>query len=718
MARTTPDHPSWAPRPPAPGLPFAGSTAALQALRRSMVQDPYGAGGLPRAAPSAQPTALLGLRNALRRAVAGDYRAAPGAWPGALDEAVVALGWLGPLRGALLRALHPGAGPGAAAAFANDRPLGPLTLIAPRPGLRPLLVAAPDAFPPAEAVAAAAAVVAPAGTTAFGPVPHVAYELSPESAVEQGDRDFAMADAWSMALFEAMPADAAYREPVRLMLKHTAARRILIAGEILGAAIRSDRHARILLVAGKDDWRPLAHDLLGAGLGAEGFEVMIMTRSLDSRLAFVRHAAVLASASPPATPRPRADAQGGRRAGPLRMTPAAMAAQTLVVGDLRDPAEPRRAPTLRAMLRALAAQGRPAALLEPWSGRSPAASVTARLRRMGLGGIAAAPFLRRDLPDREASAGALAALDAFAERLPEAPGAGGFLLEATRKLLSEWPAARIAGAQIEAWARAAPGRHCFLVPAGARFEALVCAEACRRGGALSIDVQTMLSSASPRYDPPTADLVACIDTEQRDLIASNFGLPPERLPIVGVHEIDVLRDAPHPAATAAPRVVLYPTQGLPRLDAAVIRLLRAADLPALGLELLVSPHLSMGARQMAALEAAAGGALPWVHGDCLPRALAPDVFAIVTLYSNVAYRAAVLGRPVVVLRVMGLDYPVRLDRLGLAWLAEDTAGLRAALDSIRAGATPPAGNAYRSRNPQLASGSTVARILALGAATQ
>jgi hypothetical protein len=571
-------------------------------------------------------------------------------------------------------------------------------------------VLTPDARAPAWALRDAAAIVAPAGAAIAATAPARRYVLGSEAPVERGDVEFRRADDWArrlLARFEAQD----YAEPTRRAIKFAAARRLAIDGQIVAAAAAAAATTPgrpTLLVAGRDDWRPIAHDLLLAGLGAAGFLVLVTAATPESRLAFARHVARMRGAPAPVPP-------AGPPAAVLAPDPPPPAA-ALVVGDLRAAHEPRRAPTLRALLARLAAAPGGAALLEPWSGRIPQGAAARRLAGLGLGAVAPIAFLRRDLPHAAAQAAARPRLDAEAAALAGVQGAAAFLLEAARKTASEWPAARAAGAVLERWAQAG-GRRCFLLQGAARFEACVCAEAFRRAGAPAIEIHATLISESPRYDPPAGDHVACLDDAQAAILRR---LDPEgraAVHLVGSHEIDLMRAAAAARRPGRPEVVYFPSQGLPRLDAAALRMTLAADLPARGLRLEVSPHPSMTAREEAALEAAVGAPLVWSREESLRRALAPDVLAVVTLYSNVAFRAAALGRPVLVARIMGVEPPVALDALGLAERFSAPTELALALDRLllTGGAPPPRLAAYLARNPQLVEGACVERIAAIAA---
>jgi hypothetical protein len=587
--------------PPTRSEPRHDRLAAMEALVQSVLRDPFGGGGTPKAPPPPQPASPATLEVAAMAALRGAYGHGPADRPGVLDAGLSALAFLGPLRRLALRALSGSAWE--AYSIASDRASGVFWMTVPKTA-RPTLVAAPGVAIPPDFLAQAAAVVDQAGGLDVGQFDggRRTYDASLGAAHEERDEDFALALEFADSLAERMTDAGPYFEAARRLVKLSTARRIVAGRAILSALEGLGADAPIILIAGSDDWRSLAYDLLDGGYGDAGLGVVHAGRSIESRLAFFRIAASFdVEASAEAEPPPDLAASLDAAAEAAEVAEPADSATALVVGDLRAPAEKRWAPTIIALLKRLS-ERETTMLAEPWSARAPAARIDGRLAALGLRQVEARPFARYDavlLP----CAAVRPRLVALATALGHRRGLAGFLLEAMRALTSDLPMGMAHGRRYEAWARRSP-RRCFLVPAGSRFEATVAALACRRTNTPVIEVHTLLTSASSRYDPPLGSIVACIDSEQADLLAKVFALTRDKLAIVGLHAIDQLREKARARGGSATTraTVYYPTQGLPKLDASAIRLVLAADIESLGLQLVVSAHPSMPEWRRALLE--------------------------------------------------------------------------------------------------------------------
>jgi hypothetical protein len=77
----------------------------MEALVQSVLRDPFGGGGTPKAPPPPQPASPATLEVAAMAALRGAYGHGPADRPGVLDAGLSALAFLGPLRRLALRAL-------------------------------------------------------------------------------------------------------------------------------------------------------------------------------------------------------------------------------------------------------------------------------------------------------------------------------------------------------------------------------------------------------------------------------------------------------------------------------------------------------------------------------------------------------------------------------------------------------------------------------------
>jgi hypothetical protein len=258
--------------------------------------------------------------------------------------------------------------------------------------------------------------------------------------------------------------------------------------------------------------------------------------------------------------------------------------------------------------------------------------------------------------------------------------------------------------------------------------------AARIGSDLSIptlDVQMLNTPEYRKYKPPVADVVTVIDDMARDAFEHHFDIATDRLRVVGSPKLDMMRDEVMAQdrdavrnqiglAGASGPLVCFASQ-MQHLDhcLAIARILADHLRTAPG-ALVVKLHpREDDAREQAyvqALRDAPAGRAVVVRDMDMTRLLAiTDV--LVTLYSNAAREALVLGRRVIVCNFTGEPWPLRFDVPGFAAGAYSEAGLRAALEQAgvasRPGGHEAAGagdGSYIARNTHLLHGSATDRI--------
>ena len=237
--------------------------------------------------------------------------------------------------------------------------------------------------------------------------------------------------------------------------------------------------------------------------------------------------------------------------------------------------------------------------------------------------------------------------------------------------------------------------------------------------------QTLLTQASGREYRPVAKLVGAIDSGQRALLRDYFRHSEADIVLtgyVGLPALDAAR--PQSSASTRPPIVAFASQPLPEIAAAALAQLIAGleDQPHVEIE--VYSHPRENSVQMAALEAlcvAAAARRPIRYcGAGMERSHVERCSILATLYSNLGIQAAAIGKPVIVLKPGGGDYPVELSSIGIgvdASTAEETGQMIA--DILTCGLVGKTlaltSAAYFADNPQLTGhdglGDFLARLL-------
>jgi hypothetical protein len=251
------------------------------------------------------------------------------------------------------------------------------------------------------------------------------------------------------------------------------------------------------------------------------------------------------------------------------------------------------------------------------------------------------------------------------------------------------------------------------VPVGAPFGgALV--SAARAVQAPSIEVQTLMIGASERDPAPIAEKLAVLDTEQRRIFATRFGVAEDRFVLAGRVGQDAWDGDVMQAADNSD--VLFASQPLDGICIAAVELLAPAC-EARGVRLDIAPHPDETEQEIEAyrrvLSRFSGG-----RGRVLPRGSAtraiPDYGVLATVVSNMAMWAAARGRDVMTVDV-GVALPLDFAEMGVAVKASSVDEAVAVLEDLRARGPISEGlsrsrTAFFARNPQL-QGGDAARII-------
>lgn len=262
--------------------------------------------------------------------------------------------------------------------------------------------------------------------------------------------------------------------------------------------------------------------------------------------------------------------------------------------------------------------------------------------------------------------------------------------------------------------RLASSRGTIAVPAGRALQSIL-SSAARAAACPSLDVITLMIGESERDNPPLARDVAVIDTYQRDLVIRRFGIAAGHVHPVGLYKADVYSDeAGSPLdAGARPRRVRYFSQPLGAVAIETFDALLAAveranqEHP---FELVVHPHPDEGERMRGYFQERLQ------HCACQSTLADKPVRLselencdlVITMASNVALKAAVLGRPIIVVDLRH-SLPIRFDAYGLAEAATDPEGLAGLIKALLTNkqaieALRIRQSAYFEANPQMLEG--------------
>lgn len=220
----------------------------------------------------------------------------------------------------------------------------------------------------------------------------------------------------------------------------------------------------------------------------------------------------------------------------------------------------------------------------------------------------------------------------------------------------------------------------------------------------SIDVQMVNTPGYRKYKAPTTDIITAIDDVARDLLTEYFGADSERITLVGSPRIDMFRDKVGACdrqqviqelgiARAASRVVCFASQQQ-SMEKCLIIARALIDWIAGHPE--TSLLIKMHPREDSSREAA--------YQTMIAKSQAPDrvlllrsydmdkVYAacdaLVTMYSNAAREALVLGKQVIIANFFRDPWPLRFDLPGLATGAYSAAELHDLLSGYESTSEP------------------------------
>lgn len=248
-----------------------------------------------------------------------------------------------------------------------------------------------------------------------------------------------------------------------------------------------------------------------------------------------------------------------------------------------------------------------------------------------------------------------------------------------------------------------------------------------------IDVQSMNILPHPKYVSPMATDVAVIDSTAFEIYKTHFGISADKIHVVGNASNDILRQTFRASDAEASRarigvsadtpVVLFISQLQP-----IERMLDIVEPLAQSISECPSGHLIIRLHPRETDERIEA------YREVVVRHLSADQFSFsgkdeapieilsvsdlcVTIYSNMAREAAVLGKPVIVADYFDWQRPIRLEDEGLAIAATSQDELQALVqnhllrDVAMQNSSPQ--NAYLQKNSHLLEGRAAERILSI-----
>ncbi|MDD9899950.1 MAG: hypothetical protein OXT65_03120 [Alphaproteobacteria bacterium] len=262
----------------------------------------------------------------------------------------------------------------------------------------------------------------------------------------------------------------------------------------------------------------------------------------------------------------------------------------------------------------------------------------------------------------------------------------------------------------------------ILTTTGRKPTARILTIAARRHHVPTFDAQVLFASERPRYRPPVADHAFVIDSHARHLYIQHFGMKPDHVHMAGLIRMDSTAPttkAKDPFQNKTHRVLcaLQPVgaDNSTRMIEALINVCR--DLNDTMLVLKPHPREKHLIPTYAAIidTQGAGHFCTVTDRDDTPALIAASQ-VVVTAFSNVGMEAALQNRAVISLNLGGGESPWRIDKMGLATLAETEEELEAKLHALL---TDPATQkqaaekraTYLRENPHLQKGSAAERVM-------
>jgi CDP-glycerol glycerophosphotransferase (TagB/SpsB family) len=250
-------------------------------------------------------------------------------------------------------------------------------------------------------------------------------------------------------------------------------------------------------------------------------------------------------------------------------------------------------------------------------------------------------------------------------------------------------------------------------------------------GPTVIDVQALNLLRHPKYLPPVAHYSTVIDSFNFNLYTEYFGVPADRVIVTGTpHNDHFLLNAraimkrieskPEAKNRRFKQHILFISQLQPEdrvgpiVDAIASHLQNQPDAC---LTIRLHPREGDARREMYTRRIGTMNIrdrLHFSHGETGTEALvSADI--VVTIYSNMAREAAMIGKPVIICRFPGFEPPLLLDKEGLGQLSSNPTKLVAMLQEHYRATQRIEGtvSAYFQNNPHLMEANSAERILAL-----
>ncbi len=242
---------------------------------------------------------------------------------------------------------------------------------------------------------------------------------------------------------------------------------------------------------------------------------------------------------------------------------------------------------------------------------------------------------------------------------------------------------------------------------------------------LVIDVQTLNILEHPKYRRPLADHMTVIDGRTQAIYASYFGVPKKSISVVGAPQNDKLQQEVKARGKFAIRkrlgintgktvIVLIsqlqPLERMRRIIEPLGELLRDNQ----NFELVIRMHRRETHERQQYYADILKAFIPVNSIRFSVEDSAIDVLAVadlcVTIYSNMAREAAIVGIPVITVNYLDWEPPLRLDLEGLARPSMNPMALKANILNAVENKTKPILNDYLKANPHILRGDAACQI--------
>ena len=215
-----------------------------------------------------------------------------------------------------------------------------------------------------------------------------------------------------------------------------------------------------------------------------------------------------------------------------------------------------------------------------------------------------------------------------------------------------------------------------MVMPGRDAESLTAQNAVRRFGVKTIDVQTAYFSAGYTYTAPNGDVVTAMDEWSEDLFENRFKIPENKIYNVGTSRFDrfsklrMAHEMGEQALKQRPHICLATQPIQSAFTKEMLSCLNNLFLSGTDFDCTVKLHPRQSESIIGEIESIASNLQHsnrltiTKHGDLAQILLTSDV--VVTAFSNVAFEAALMDRPVLIANFTGEDIPVPFIDFGIA----------------------------------------------------